>query len=109
MRVFSRWAARKSESFGLVGKAEGVGFEPTEAFTSLVFKTEADPLKEAGFEVVTEVFCRISAEVFVLEALALGIQLREGLGAFLSVMPSLARAGCAERAARRPWSVWPTL
>ena len=28
-------------SFGLLGKAEGVGFEPTEAFTSLVFKTRA--------------------------------------------------------------------
>jgi hypothetical protein len=62
MRVFSRLAARKSESFRLVGKAEGVGFEPTEAFTSLVFKTESWISPYLVSEGVQEVFCRVSAE-----------------------------------------------
>jgi len=39
-----------------------VGFEPTEAFTSPVFKTKTDPSMAMESEGLSEELCRISAE-----------------------------------------------
>jgi len=40
-----------------------VGFEPTEAFTSPVFKTKADQAMASESEGLSEELCRISAEL----------------------------------------------